>query len=1433
MKPIGRVLALISVLLCACLLLRFSLSLPERALSVKARAAGQAQSAPKAVSRSIAGMYGKLPLSFEANQGQTSSQVKFIARGPGYALFLTGDEAVLSLRPKNAGNLLSLFLSDRGPAPASPASATTLRMKLLRPNPAAKIVGMDELPGKTNYFIGNDPRKWRTNIPTYGKVKFQRVYPGVDLVYYGDQRQLEYDFVVAAGANPQQIALDIQGARELQINAAGDLVARTDVGEVLLRKPVAYQWTSRKQPSPRNENEGKHFLDARYRLRGKNRIVFEASAYDPSKPLIIDPVLTYSTFLGGGAEDIGSNIDLDPGGNAYVTGGTFSADFPVTSGVPQPAFGGPAAHCGGGTVHWVCGDGFVTKINSTGTAVVYSTFLGGNDADVGTHIAVDFAGDAFVSGITRSANFPTTSGVFQPQFGGGNCGGGGGGGGHPCNDGFIAKLNPSGSALVYSSFLGGSGDDIAFGLAIDGSGDAFITGQTDSSNFPTTKGSFRPNQILGCIGGPAPPPCGDAFVVEVNPTGSSLLYGTYLGGTGDDSGIGIAVDFAGDAFVAGSTASLDFPGTTGFFQPNFGGGTTSVCPSSFLCGDAFVAELNPQGSALVYATYLGGTGDDAATSIVLDGAGNAYVAGITASSNFPTTAEAAQTTFGGGSTTACAGRLFSCGDAFAAKINPAGTALVYSTFIGGSGDDGAFWQSIIDFAGDFYLVGTTNSPNFPTAAPIQAAFGGGSPNCNPANDPCGDGFITEINPSGSKFIFSTYLGGTSDDGVTGIMVDDKTGIYVTGFTASPNFPTTTGAAQTKCGTDGNCNALSDAFVTKLAETRFQGTFAFGEVFAATAGGAVEIFKPDGTFLGTLDTGTLASAGMAFDKSGNLYVTTFGAPSVVEFDIHGNLLGNFGSGYTNSAFAESILFNLAGNAFVGAATAVPGIPPPITVPVFEFAANGTPVATFQVASERRGSDWIELLADQKTMLYTSEGHLVKSFNVSTNTQNADFASNLPGVHAYASRQVPTDGSLLVADTNQVVRLNSSGSIIQTYTPTAPPQVLFAVNLDPDGVSFWTADLGNGNVTRFNISTGAQISAFNVPSSVVAGLAIFGEKAPGANNLIVTLAGAGGGTVISNPPGILCGLVCTAPFATGSTVNLRATPNEGSVFTGWSGACTGAATCNVTMNGDQSVTATFGPANFTLTVTETGNGSGSVTSNPPGITCQDVCSSSFPTGSQVTLTATPATGSTFTGWSGPCSGTGTCSVTMNSNQTVTANFTNQPVTLTAAPGSSTMATVQPGDTAIFPLILSSSGFTGTVTLSCASQQPTITCSIVPGTVQVSSSVPTQAAIQVNTFCAWVAPPLAPPSGWPGNNLPVLWATVALGMALLGFAAAHPKRRRQWGMPLAAMALVALLAAGCASVKHGPAGRTPPGTYILTITATPSSGGPSSINVTLTVT
>jgi hypothetical protein len=1426
MKPIGRVLALISVLLCACLLLRFSRSLPEPSLSAKARAAGQAHSVPKAVSRSIAEMYGKLPLSFEANQGQTSSQVKFIARGPGYVLFLTGDEAVLSLRPKNAGNLLSLFLSDRGPTPeAAPiANATTLRMKLLRPNPAAKIVGMDELPGKTNYFIGNDPGKWRTNIPTYGKVKFQGVYPGVDLVYYGDQRQLEYDFIVAPGANPQQIALDIQGARELQINAAGDLVARTDVGEVLLRKPVAYQWASRKQPSPRNGNEGKHFLDARYRLRGKNRIVFEASAYDPSKPLIIDPVLTYSTFLGGGAEDIGSNIDLDPNGNAYVTGGTFSTDFPVT-GVPPPTFGGAAAKCGGGTVHWVCGDAFVTKINSTGSAIVYSTFLGGNDADVGTHIAVDLAGDAFVSGITRSPNFPTTPGVFQPQFGGGNCGGGGGGGGHPCDDAFIAKLNPSGSALVYSSFLGGSGFDDAFGLAIDGSGDAFITGQTDSSNFPTTKGSFRPNQILACMVG-ATLPCLDAYVVKVDPKGSSLLYGTYLGGTGDDSGIGITLDSAGDAFVAGSTASLDFPGTTGFYQPNFGGGTTSVCPNSFLCGDAFVAKLNPQGSALIYATYLGGAADDAATSIALDGAGNAYVAGITASSNFPTTAGAAQTTFGGGSTTACAGRLFSCGDAFAAKINPAGTALVYSTFIGGSGDDGAFWQSILDFAGDFYLVGTTNSPNFPTASPIQAAFGGGSPNCNPMNDPCGDGFITEINPSGSKFIFSTYLGGTGDDGVTGVVVDGKTGIFVTGFTASPNFPTTTGAAQTKCGTDGNCNALSDAFVTKLAETRFQGTFALGEVFAATGGGAVEIFKPDGTFLGTLDTGTLASAGMAFDKAGNLYVTTFGAPSVVKFDINGNLLGNFGSGYTNAA--ESILFNLAGNAFVGAATPTRGIPPP-TVPFFEFTANGNPVATFQVASERRGSDWIELLADQKTMLYTSEGNLVKSFNVSTNTQNPDFAAKLPGVAAFALRQLP-DGTILVADFNQVLRLNSSGAVTQTYTPTAPPQVLFAVNLDPDGVSFWTADLGNGNVTRFNISTGAQISAFNVPSSVVAGLAIFGEKPPGTNNLTVTKAGTGAGTVASAPPGINCGLVCTAPFATGSSVTLTATPAQGSVFIGWSGACTGAGTCNVTMNGDQSVTATFSPSTFTLTVTETGNGTGSVTSNPPGITCQDVCSSSFPTGSQVTLTATPAQGSTFAGWSGPCSGTGTCSVTMNSNQTVTANFTNQPVTLMPAPGSTTMATVHPGDAAIFPLVLSSSGFTGTVTLSCASQQPTITCSVIPGTVQVSSSVPTQAAIQVNTFCAWL--PLAPPSGWPGNNLPVLWATVALGMALLGFVAAHPKRRLQWGIPLAAMALVALLAAGCASVKHGPAGRTPPGTYVLTITATPSSGAPSHINVTLTV-
>src|SRR5258706_537610 len=506
--------------------------------------------------------YGKLPLQFEANRGQTHEDVHFLARGAGYSLYLTAGEAVLVLANPDAKAQKRSF---------------ALRMSLVGAAREPVVTGLDELPGKANYFIGKDRSKWRTNVPTYAKVQYRNVYPGVDLVYYGNQRQLEYDFVVAPGADPKKIALRFRGADKLEIDVEGNLVLRTAGGDIQQHKPVIYQ-----------EIDGfRREVAGGYVRKGADRVGFQLAAHDTTRPLISDPVvLSYSTYLGGGAGDFSNGIAVDAAGNAYVTGFTASSDFPTTAGTFQPNFGG-------------AGGAFVTKLNPAGTALVYSTYLFGNggggngiavDADGnayvagggfvakldpagavliysilfdgrGNGIALDADRSAYVTGQTDSPNFPTTIGAFQTTFAGG--------------DAFVMKVDPTGSALVYSTYLGGSGADWGNGIAVDSGGNAYVTGITFSTDFPTTAGAFQ-SAVSG--GG---------FFTNLNPTGSALVYSTYLGGTDLDLGLGIALDAKGNAYVTGATNSTDFPTTAGAYQPALSGVVCCRRPAS----DAFVTKF--------------------------------------------------------------------------------------------------------------------------------------------------------------------------------------------------------------------------------------------------------------------------------------------------------------------------------------------------------------------------------------------------------------------------------------------------------------------------------------------------------------------------------------------------------------------------------------------------------------------------------------------------------------------------------------------------------------------------------------------------------------------------------------------------------------------------------------------------------------------------
>jgi hypothetical protein len=688
------------------------------------------KTAPKAQTN-ILDQYGKLPLSFEANHGQTDSKVKFLSRGHGYSLFLTGSEAVIVLKktaPKTEEmKVLSgrELVKKRG---GGSEEGTIVRMELAGANAAPRVAGAEELPGKTNYFIGNDPAKWRTNVPTYSKVQYEGVYPGVDLVYYGNQGRLEYDFVVAPGVDPNEIRLKFYGAGKLRLDKKGDLLLGAEGEEVRFEKPLVYQELAGEQKT----------VESSYVLASTNRIGFQLGEYDHSQPLVIDPVLSYSTYLGGSASDSGQGIAVDGSGNAYVTGSTSSANFPAASALQSTL---------AGTVN-----AFVTKINASGSALVYSTYLGGGNQDFSYGIAVDGSGNAYVTGSTSSTNFPTANALQSTLAGTVNA--------------FVTKINASGSALVYSTYLGGGNQDFSYGIAVDGSGNAYVTGSTSSTNFPTA------NALQSTIRGST-----NAFVTEINAGASALVYSTYLGGNASDAGRGIAVDASGNAYVTGDTTSSNFP-TADALQPTLAGSE-----------NAFVTKLNPSGSALVYSTYLGGNSVDQGFGIALDTMGDAYVTGLTYSPNFPT-ANALQPK---------GGVSEDYDDAFVTKLNPSGSAFVYSTYLGGHTFDGGMGIAV-DTSGNAYVTGYTSSVDFPTTPDaLQSILS------NPTNAVYSlNSFVTELNPIGSALVYSTYFGVSQGQGIA---VDASGNVYFTGSAGS--IPTANALQSTNAGSQ-------NAFVAKIA-----------------------------------------------------------------------------------------------------------------------------------------------------------------------------------------------------------------------------------------------------------------------------------------------------------------------------------------------------------------------------------------------------------------------------------------------------------------------------------------------------------------------------------------------------------------------------------------------------------------------------------------
>lgn len=695
-----------------------------------------------------ANRYNQAALTFEENRGQTDPQVKFLSRAKGYTAFLTASGVVLSVRPKEILKTNPASSS----APRKAASHAAVEFRLAGADANATAVGENLQPGRVNYFIGRDPKQWRTNVPTYRSVRYKSIYPGIDLIYYGNHRQLEYDFVVAPHADPESIQFLVKGGQHVEISADGSLIVKMSDGEMHFQRPTVYQ-----------ESNGLRVpLQGEYVMKGPSRVGFHIPGFDPRKPLVIDPVLVYSTYLDGSGDDQPTGISVDGSGNVYLSGYTDSTDFPLASLGSLPP----------GSDHV-----FVAKFDNTGSNLIYADYIGGNSQDYGYSLALDASNEVYVTGSTASSDFPVVNayqGTYPGSF-----------------NGFLTKISSDGASLLYSTYLGGNGSDIPVKVAIDSLSDAYVAGTTSSTNFPVAnayQSTAQPNQggVYGNYG----------FLTKFSPDGSSLIFSTYFGGSSNQSSscsptpcwpqpassiTGMALDASGNTYLAGTTNTYNFPTTSGAYL------TTNTTSQNASVG--FVSKLSASGN-LGYSTYFYETfGFTDITGIVADSSGSAYITGLSFSDGtFPIT-----------STSICdpAVSATACSYAFVTKFDPTAATLAYSTFLGPN-NYAAPAAIVLDQNNDAYVLASTSSSSFTTVNGL-AAYAGGN-----------DILLVEIDPAAGSQIFATYLGGSSDETATAMAMDSSGNLYITGTTDSTDLPTTQQAFQRNAG--GN----SDGFVMKIA-----------------------------------------------------------------------------------------------------------------------------------------------------------------------------------------------------------------------------------------------------------------------------------------------------------------------------------------------------------------------------------------------------------------------------------------------------------------------------------------------------------------------------------------------------------------------------------------------------------------------------------------
>jgi hypothetical protein len=1068
--------------------------------------------------------YTKLPIAFVENRGQIASRVRYYAQGNRYAFFLTPHDIVLSFSNAAATEQLALSL------------------RFVGSNGAAVPEGSGRVPGEVNYLHGNDPAGWQTQLPRFGQIVYRELWPGIDLHLRDVAGTLKYEFRVRPGANPASIKLGYGGADGLTVDRSGAMLINTSMGALRDAPPVSYQMVG----------DVRVPVDSAYQLTEDDNGLetgygFTVGAYQADRELVIDPGLEYSTFLGGNSHEIGAGIRVDANGNAYIVGTTQSPDFPTRSGSFDRT---------GATSNSL--EAFVTKVNPTGTALVYSTFIGGSNFEWGRGIAIDAAGNAYITGQTKSSNFPTTGGAFDRTFNVDTC--------PRCGidqyDAFVLKLNAAGSALVYSSFLGGFNLDDGMAIAVDGAGNAYVAGETEASNFPTTAGAFD-RTINGAF---------DTFVTKFNATGSALVYSSYLGGSAVEFPSRVAVDTSGNLFFAGSTSSTNFPTTAGAFDRTQNGAF-----------DVFVTKLNAAGSALVFSTFLGGSGFDSAGGLGIDSAGNSYVSGGSGSVDFPTTPGAFDTLPDGS-------------DAFVTKLNPAGSALIYSTVLGGTDAEGAS-SLALEPSGSVWVTGGTGSADFPII--VGAA--------DSTHNGMSDVFVSQLNANGSTLLYSTFLGGNQSEGGNDIALDANLGVYVTGQTFSANYPTTAGAFDIVFNGD-LLIFWGDAFVSKIGAVSSPPStppVPAAPALLSPANGANE--PQPINFQWAVASGA-ASYTIQIDDS-----SAFTAPLVREQQNITTLLIYATSGLTTATHFWRVRgVNVDG--VPGPWSAVRSVNPGVSPPPPGLGSIDINPATIVGGN-------------------ASSGTVVLSTGAPFGGAVINLSSSNPGVASVPATVTAQENSFvgLFTITTSPVAANTTVTITASYNGTTRSGTL---TVTPAGAPQGSLSMlaVTSPITGGSTAQGSVLLSAVAQSDAVVSLSSSNPSVASVPSTVTVSA--------ANQVGVFN--VSTSAVSTSTTVTITASFNGG--------------TRTATVTVSPAAPPPPPPQNATLTVTASGRSGERVTSTPAGISVAVGSSGSaaFTTGTSITLTVSNGRDAI---WSGACSSGGskrrTCTFTLNGTASVSAN------------------------------------------------------------------------------------------------------------------------------------------------------------------------------------